>query len=96
MIRSRALVALVSVFLALAPALTLAACGDDDAEPTTTSPPSSIEEPSSSESPADGPNALPAGFVECMAEQGYEVDTIADAHAAAPEVLQTCFARAHG
>jgi hypothetical protein len=89
--RSRTLAALGLALVALA----LAACGggDDDEETTTTSPPASAA-PSGSAAPP-GLGALPPGFVECMAEQGYEVESSADIHSAPPEVLQACFGSAH-
>jgi len=38
---------------------------------------------------------LPPGFVECMADQGHEIESSADIHSAPPEVLQTCFGASH-
>jgi hypothetical protein len=90
--RSRTLTALALALVALA--LALAACGGgDDDEETTTTPPAS-EAPSGSAAPP-GLGALPPGFVECMAEQGYEVESSADIHSAPPDVLQACFGSAH-
>jgi hypothetical protein len=73
--------------------LTFAACGGDDEE-TTTAPAPSVEAPSGGAAPS-GLGALPPGFVECMAEQGYEIESSADIHSAPPEVLQACFGSSH-
>jgi hypothetical protein len=87
-------------FIALALALvmlavTLTACGGDDDE-TTTSPSPSVEAPSGGGVPPSGDlDALPPGFVECMADQGYEIESSEDVHAAPPEVLQACFGSGH-
>jgi hypothetical protein len=90
MTRVRTVTALALALLALL----LAACGGgDDEETTTTSPPAS-EAPSGSAAPP-GLGALPPGFVECMADQGYEVESSADIHSAPAEVLQGCFGAAH-
>jgi PBP1b-binding outer membrane lipoprotein LpoB len=83
----------VSALALLALALVLAACGDDDDAGTTTTTPAA-EAPSGSPAPpsVDG---LPPGFVECMADEGYAVESPADIHSAPPEVLQACFGAAH-
>jgi hypothetical protein len=91
------------IALGLAPALalalvmlavTLAACGGDDDE-TTTSPSPSVEAPSGGVPPSGDLDGLPPGFVECMADQGYETESSEDVHAAPPEVLQACFGSGH-
>ena len=87
----RRLRTLIAGALTLA-ALTLAACGGDDAE-TTTSP-----APSESSAGAPSPNdlsQLPPEFIACMADQGYEVESPEDIHAAPPQVLQACFGSGH-
>ncbi|MQA73487.1 MAG: hypothetical protein GEU88_03905 [Solirubrobacterales bacterium] len=88
--RVRTLTALALALLALL----LSACGGgEDEEETTTTPPASQAPSGSAAPPAVG--ALPPGFVECMADQGYEVESSADIHSAPPEVLQACFGAAH-
>ena len=79
---------------ALAIALAFAGCGGDDGgdeETTTTAPSSELEAPGGA-TPPGGLGALPPGFVECMAEEGYDVQSPADIHSAPPQVLQMCFA----
>jgi len=90
--RFRTLIALALALVALA--LLLAACGggDDDEETTTTTP--AAEAPSPSAAPPSV-GALPPGFVECMAEQGYEIESPTEIHSAPPDVLQACFGSAH-
>lgn len=88
--RRRAVIALPFVLVALA----LAACGggdDDDATPTTPAP--SVEAPRST--PPNNLGSLPSGFVECMADKGYEIASPDDIHAAPPDVLQACFGSSH-
>jgi hypothetical protein len=87
--RARRIVALALAALALI----LAACGGDDEETTTTNPAAS-EAPSQGAGPP-GIGVLPPEFVECMADEGYEVQSSADIHSAPPEVLQTCFGAGH-
>lgn len=89
--RPRAVISFAVIVVALA--LTLAACGgsDDEERTTTTSP--SVEIPSPP--PSSDLGALPPGFVECMADRGYEIDSPDDIHAAPPEVLQACFGSSH-
>ena len=74
--------------------LSIAGCGGDgdEEETTTTAPSSELEAPSGGATPPGGLGALPPGFVECMAEQGYEVQSSADIHSAPPQVLQMCVA----
>ena len=74
--------------------LVIAGCGGDDGgdeETTTTAPSTELEAPSGA-TPPGGLGALPPGFVECMAEEGYDVQSPADIHSAPPQVLQMCFA----
>jgi hypothetical protein len=76
-------------------ALTVAACGGDDDEATSTSTAPSAGAPSGGTPPSGDLGALPPGFVECMRQQGYEITSPADIHTAPPEVLQTCFGASH-
>jgi hypothetical protein len=76
---------------AVAIALALSACGGGDDEETSTSPAPAVDAPSDGTAPPGGLDALPPGFAECMAEQGYEIESSADIHSAPPEALQQCF-----
>jgi hypothetical protein len=89
--RPRTLIALALALVALV--VLLAACGGSDDDQTTTTPPAS-EAPSGNATPP-GLGALPPEFIECMADQGYEVESSADIHSAPPEVLQACFGSSH-
>jgi hypothetical protein len=90
--------ALIAVAVALVVTLTIGACGGGDDGTTTTSapPPDGVEAPRESTPPASATGDLPPGFVECMAEQGYEIKSSADIHSAPPPVLQACFGSSHG
>jgi hypothetical protein len=81
-----ALVVLVFVVLLLS--------GGDDGS-TTASPPPSTGAPGDAAPPSGDLGALPPGFVECMAQEGYEIQSSADIHSAPPEVLQACFGASH-
>jgi hypothetical protein len=64
-------------------ALSLGACGGgDDPEPRPTPVP-------------DAGGSLPPAFVECMADQGFSVDSPEEVHAAPQAVLQRCFGALH-
>jgi hypothetical protein len=54
-----------------------------------------LEAPETSAPPSGDLGALPPGFVECMAKQGYEIQSAAEIHSAPPQVLQACFGAAH-
>ena len=71
--------------------------GDEDTSPSPSAPaPSSdLEGPSESPAPSGDLGALPPAFVECMAEQGYEITSSADIHSAPQPVLQSCFGASH-
>jgi hypothetical protein len=87
MMRARTLVVLMLALVAVV--LALGACGGGDDEETTTSP-APTESPSGSPAPPSV-GELPPEFVECMADQGYEIESSADVHSAPPQVLQQCF-----
>jgi hypothetical protein len=78
---------------AMAIGLVLAGCGGGDDEATTT--PAPAETPGESTAPPGSSGALPPEFVECMADQGFEVSSPDDIHEAPPQVLQTCFGSLH-
>ncbi|MQA74332.1 MAG: hypothetical protein GEU88_08355 [Solirubrobacterales bacterium] len=90
--RLRALAALALALVALA--LMLAACGGGDDEETTTGPAPS-EAPGAGATPPSDPGALPPEFVQCMADQGFDVESSADIHSAPQQVLQACFGSLH-
>lgn len=94
MTRPRARISVAATLVALT--MTVAACGGDDGEEATTSPAPAVEAPSGGATPPADPGSLPPEFVECMADQGYEVKSSADIHSAPPQVLQTCFGSLHG
>ncbi len=78
--RSRAIRAAPALLGALA--VTLVACGDDDDTPSgTTTPPS--------------PGALPPSLLECFADEGVDIESQDDIHAAPPQVVETCFNELH-
>lgn len=89
----RALIALALALVALA--LVLAACGGGGDEETTTAPAPAVEAPSGGATPPSDLGALPPGFVECMADEGYDIESQADIHSAPQEVLQACFGASH-
>jgi hypothetical protein len=76
--------------------LALSGCGGDSEKATTSPAPNDpVETPSDSPPPAD-PGALPPEFMECMADQGFEVSSPDDIHSAPTEILQACFGSLHG
>jgi hypothetical protein len=75
---------------AVAMGVAFSSCGGDDEKATTTPAPRDAVE-----TPASTPRALPPEFVECMAEQGFEVSSPDDIHSAPPQILQTCFGSLH-
>jgi hypothetical protein len=90
----RLAIALVLALVGLA--LTLAACGGDDEETTTTTPAPAVEAPSGGTAP---PNAPGSGdpVIECMAEQGFEVESPADLNTPEEQqALQACLGPLHG
>jgi hypothetical protein len=46
-------------------------------------------------SPPSEPGSLPPEFVDCMAEQGFDIDSLDDMHSAPPQVLQACIGSLH-
>jgi hypothetical protein len=77
-------------------ALGLSSCGGDDDKATTTpAPPDAVETPNESAPPPSGAAALPPEFVECMADQGFDVSSADDIHSAPTQMLQACFGSLH-
>ena len=90
--RPRAVSAIALALVALA--LMLAACGggDDDEEATTS--PAPTEAPSEGAAPPS-PGALPPELVECMADQGFDIESPTEIHSAPQQVVQECFGALH-
>jgi hypothetical protein len=86
------LLSAIAVVVALVLALAACAGGDDE---EASSRPAPAEAPSEGEAPPASPGQLPAEFVKCMAEQGFDVKSSADIHSAPPRVLQACFGALH-
>jgi hypothetical protein len=82
--------AIIAVAVSLLIAWSLAACGGSEGKAKTTSPPPT-QAPSGGATPPGSVGGLPPGFVECMAEKGYKVQSPQDIHSAPPAVLQACF-----
>jgi hypothetical protein len=87
----------VATIGALVIGIALSSCGGDG-EPETARPaPTDTPEPPNETAPAPSPpSGLPTEFLECMAEQGYDVEQGADIHSAPMELLQRCFGSLHG
>jgi hypothetical protein len=70
--------------------------GDDEGASSNPAPSGGgVETPRGGPAPQGDLEALPPGFVECMAEAGYEIKSSADIHSAPPQVLQACFGASH-
>jgi hypothetical protein len=79
--------------VAIVIALAFAGCGGDDEGAATTPAPTVTPEAPAETTP--DPDALPPEFLECLAEQGYELSPSDDIHSAPPEILQACFESLH-
>jgi hypothetical protein len=76
--------------------LALSSCGGDDKNATTSpAPPDTVETPSESAPPGSSPGALPPEFLECMADQGFDISSSDDIHSAPTQMLQACFGSLH-
>jgi hypothetical protein len=81
---------------AVAVALMLSGCSDDDQDtPTDSAPPDKVETPDGGATPPATPGQLPPEFIKCMADEGFEVKSSADIHSAPQQVLQACFGSIH-
>jgi hypothetical protein len=91
--RSRLLFVLALALVTIV--LTLAACGGGDDEETTTDP-TPTESPSGSAAPPSL-NAFPPEFLDCLADQGIDLESVTDVSAVihSPEGEQ-CFDVLHG
>jgi hypothetical protein len=93
-VRHRRLMSVLLIVVSVA----IGACGGDDdndaaRSPTPSNTPSS---PPPTATPGGSAGDLPPAFVQCMADQGFDVSSSADIHSAPPEVLQLCFGTLHG
>jgi PBP1b-binding outer membrane lipoprotein LpoB len=94
--RLRTAIAIAVALVALA--LVLAACGgEDDPEASTSPAPPQDVDTATETAPPSAPSAgqLPAEFIDCMAEQGFKIESSADVHSAPAQVLQACFGALH-
>jgi hypothetical protein len=88
---SASLVVLAAIVLG---GLALAGSGDnaiDDGAPR-----DPVETPTETATPPSGAGGLPPQFVQCMADQGYAIESPDDIHTAPQQVLQACFGSLHG
>ena len=96
MSRTVALAAGAIALVVLVAAVLLLRGGDDEGASSSPAPSGGgVEAPSEGPAPQGDLEALPPGFVECMAQQGYEIESTADIHSAPPQVLQGCFGASH-
>jgi hypothetical protein len=65
-----------------------------DGENTSTNP-ASNESATDNAPPPSAPGGLPPQFVECMAQQGYDIDSLDEMHSAPPQALQACVGSLH-
>lgn len=92
--RRRPTILLLAMAL-VAVALVLGACGGgDDDDATTANPAPSAESPSGDATPPSL-GALPPGIAECIADQGFELESPDQLHSVPEQVLQTCFNALH-
>jgi hypothetical protein len=76
--------------------LALASCGGDGKKATTSpAPPDTVETPREGAPPGGSPEALPPEFLECMADQGFDISSPDDIHSAPTQMLQACFGSLH-
>ena len=91
----RPLAALVAV---IALALLIGACsgddGNDDNSPA--SPPASAAPPGDGGAAPPSAGQLPPEFMQCMAEQGFPIESPDDVHSAPQQILEACFGSFHG
>jgi hypothetical protein len=91
----RRLRAVIAIALALiAVVVGLAALAGGDGEDTTTGP-ASRRTTTDNATPPNAPGTLPPEFVDCMAEQGFDVDSPDEIHSAPPQALQACLGSLH-
>jgi hypothetical protein len=90
--RPRTVIAVALALIAIvAGAIVLAGGDGDDTSRNSASDESTTERAS----PPTAPSALPPEFVECMAEQGFDIDSVDEMHSAPPQALQACIGSLH-
>jgi hypothetical protein len=77
----------VAAIVALGMGLALSSCGGGDEEAMRPAPSVTPVAPSES--------GLPPEFLQCMADNGYDVEQGGDIHSAPMELLQRCFGSLH-
>jgi hypothetical protein len=90
--RPRAVIAVALALIAIIVGGIALAGGDG--EDTSTNP-ASNESTTGNASPPRALGALPPEFVECMAEQGFDIDSVAEMHSVPPQALQACVGSLH-
>jgi hypothetical protein len=91
MSRSRVVISAAVALVVIAVIVAGVAAAGGGGEEATTSPPPAAAPPQ----PAG--LQLPPQFLECLADQGIEVDpSTADLHSLPPQALQACFGSLHG
>jgi hypothetical protein len=58
--------------------------------------PTETPEPSEGGTSPGVPSSLPQEFFECVADQGFDIESEADIDSVPPQVLQACFGALHG
>jgi hypothetical protein len=77
--------------------LVLSSCGGgDDTDTARPAPRATPAAPSESTPGPSAPSGLPPEFLECTADQGYDVEQGADIDSAPTELLERCFGSLHG
>jgi hypothetical protein len=90
--RPRAVIALALTLIAIVIGAIALAGGDGE---DTKADPAPRRTTTGETTPPGAAGALPPEFVDCMAEQGFEIDSPDDIHSAPPQALQACFGSLH-
>jgi hypothetical protein len=90
--RPRTVIAVALAMIAIIAGAIALAGGDGD---DTSTSPASNESTTRRDSPPSATNALPPEFVDCMAEQGFNIDSLDEMHSAPPQALQACVGSLH-
>jgi hypothetical protein len=90
--RPRRVIAVALALTAIVVGAIVLAGGDGD---DTSTSPASNESTTRRASPPSEPGSLPPQFVQCMAEQGFDIDSLDEMHSAPPQVLQACIGSLH-
>jgi hypothetical protein len=90
--RPRTVITVALALIAIAVGGVALAGGDGE---NTSADPASNESTTDNASPPSAPRALPPQFVKCMAQQGYDIDSLDEMHSAPPQALQACLGSLH-